>query len=92
MAIDPSLIAKVEAALRTAMREGKDLAPSIRLEEAAGRVAGHVLSDSLGALSPSARQDLIWKHLDAALTPYERTRISFIVTDTPDEHRVLTGS
>ena len=35
-------------------------------------------------MSPSDRQTRIWKSLDANLTPYERTRIIFIVADTPE--------
>jgi hypothetical protein len=35
------------------------------------------------------RQDRIWKHLGDALDPQERTKIVFIVTDTPEEWRVL---
>ena len=48
-------------------------------------------SGSFGSLSPSERQDRIWDFLDRELNEYERTRISFIVTDTPEEHRILTA-
>jgi hypothetical protein len=37
-------------------------------------------------MTQTARQDLIWKFLDKALTKSEATRISFIVTDTKQEH------
>jgi hypothetical protein len=34
-------------------------------------------------------QDQIWKFLDLRLTPFERTRVVFIVTDTPEEYDAL---
>ena len=91
IAIDPALKVKVERALKTAC--AGDPAPDIQLEDVPpDKVAGQVLSVSFLALSPTERQDRIWHHLDRELTPHERTRISFIVTDTPEEHRVLTGT
>jgi len=50
-----------------------------------------VLSGLLASQSASERQEHIWKHLDAHLTPFERTRIVFIVTDTPDEYKGAQG-
>jgi hypothetical protein len=91
MATDPELKKKVEEALKEAC--GPDQKHEIQLEDVPpDKVAGQVLSDSFSSLSPSERQDLIWKYLDKALNPFERTRVSFIVTDTPSEYRVLTGS
>jgi hypothetical protein len=48
-----------------------------------------VVSTAFDGLRPSLRQDLIWKHLDAALTAHEVVRISFIVADTPAERDAL---
>lgn len=91
MAIDPNLKAKVEHALRSACQP--DPTPVIELEDVPpDKVAGQVLSGSFGSMSPSERQDRIWLYLDQALTPAERTKISFIVTDTPEEHEALTGT
>jgi len=91
MALDPALKAKVEHALRDAC--AGDPAPNIQLEEVPpDKIAGRVLSASFAPLSPSDRQDRIWQYLDQELNPYERTRISFIVTETPEEHRILTGT
>ncbi len=53
---------------------------------AGGRYGGLVLWSGFAGTSPSERQDRIWATLDAALTPAERTKISFIVTDTAEEH------
>jgi hypothetical protein len=53
------------------------------------RVGGFVLSGSFARQSPSERQDHIWKPLDAHLAPFERTRVVFIVTDTPEEYQAL---
>jgi hypothetical protein len=91
MAIDPELRARIENALRAACTD--DPSPDISIEDVPpNRIAGHVLSKCFGPMSPSERQDAIWRELDAALSKYERTLISFIVTDTPDEYRILTGS
>ncbi|MGE0324441.1 MAG: hypothetical protein AB7K71_11125 [Polyangiaceae bacterium] len=76
---------KVEEALREAV--GEDA--KIVLDEDTGQVGGFVLSGSFAPLSPSARQDLIWDKLDLRLTPFERTRITFIITDTPEEYAAL---
>jgi hypothetical protein len=81
-----SLKTKVADALREAVGKGAH----IELEDApAEKVGGVVLSRKFAKLSPSERQDLIWKHLDEHLTPVERTRVMFIVTDTPDEYEAL---
>ena len=79
---------KVERALRKACED--DPQAVIQLEDVPpDKLAGHVLSGSFGPLSPSERQDRIWMHLDNALDAQERTKIVFIVTDTPDEWRIL---
>lgn len=81
-----SLKDKVTDALKEAVGDGAH----IELEDVAGdKVGGLVLSGSFGSQSPSERQDHIWKHLDAHLSPLERTRIVFIVTDTPEEYEAL---
>jgi len=91
MATDPELKAKVERALRSACEP--DQTPVIELEDVPpDKVAGQVLSGSFGSMSPTERQDRIWSYLDQALSPAERTKISFIVTDTPEEHKALTGT
>lgn len=61
----------------------------IQLDDAEDKVSGLVLSGSFASQSPDERQDRIWKHLEAHLTPFERTRIVFIVTDTPEEYEAL---
>jgi hypothetical protein len=81
-----SLKHKVEKALKKAVGKKAD----IRLEIVpANKVGGIVLSASFATESPSERQDRIWKSLDEHLTPLERTRVVFIVTDTPDEYEAL---
>jgi hypothetical protein len=81
-----SLKDKVFAALQEAV--GADA--QIVLDDAPGeKVGGLVLSGSFATQSPSERQERIWKSLDAHLSPFERTRIVFIVTDTPDEYAAL---
>lgn len=73
-----------------ALREAAGADARIELEDAAGdKIGGFVLSSSFSSQSPSARQDLIWKHLDAHLDRFERTRIVFIVADTPEEYEAL---
>ena len=81
-----SLKDKVAEALKEAVGEGAN----IQLDDVAGdKIGGLVLSGSFAGQSASDRQDLIWKHLDAHLSPFERTRIVFIVTDTPEEYEAL---
>lgn len=81
-----SLKDKVTEALKEAVGEGA----RIELEDVPGeKVGGLVLSGSFASQSPSERQDHIWKHLDARLSTIERTRIVFIVTDTPEEYEAL---
>jgi hypothetical protein len=81
-----SLKDKVAAALTEAV--GTDA--QIVLDDVPGdKVSGLVLSGSFASQSPSERQDRIWKSLDAHLSPFERTRIVFIVTDTPEEYAAL---
>jgi hypothetical protein len=84
--MEKSLKDKVADALKEAV--GNDA--RIELEDVPGeKVGGLVLSGSFARQSPSERQDHIWKHLDAHLSLFERTRIVFIVTDTPDEYEAL---
>ena len=79
---------KIEAALRKACLPDK--APVIELEASnVNRIGGRVISKRFAKLSQTARQDLIWKFLDKELTAQEATRISFIVTDTKQEHDAL---
>jgi hypothetical protein len=81
-----SLKDKVTDALKEAVGDSA----RIELEDAPGdKVGGLVLSGSFASQSASERQDHIWKHLDAHLSPFERTRVVFIVTDTPDEYEAL---
>jgi hypothetical protein len=81
-----SLKKKVADALKEAVGEGA----RIELDDAPGdKIGGLVLSGSFAAQSPSERQDHIWKFLDLRLTPFERTRVVFIVTDTPEEYEAL---
>jgi hypothetical protein len=81
-----SLKDKVAAALREAV--GAD--GHIELDDAPeGKVGGVVLSASFATQSPGERQDRIWRHLDAHLDTFERTRVTFIVADTPDEYEAL---
>jgi len=82
------LIEKVREALAEACKP--DAQPDIQLDSVEpAKVAGLVLSTTFIGLSPSERQELIWKSFDARLTPHERTRIIFIVADTPQEHAAL---
>lgn len=84
-----SLKDKVTDALREALGDGADIV----LEDVAGdTVRGQVLSDSFADQSPSERQDRIWRHLDAHLSSFERTRVIFIVTDTPEEYEALKSA
>jgi hypothetical protein len=81
-----SLKDKVTEALKEALGESAH----IELEDVpTDKVAGLVLSGSFASQSPSERQDRIWKHLDGHLSPFERTRVVFIVTDTPEEYDAL---
>jgi len=81
-----SLKDKVAAALKEAV--GADA--QIELEDVSGdKVGGLVLSGSFATQSPSERQDRIWQSLDRHLNSFERTRVVFIVTDTPDEYAAL---
>jgi hypothetical protein len=73
-----------------ALKEAAGADARIELEDAPGdKIGGLVLSASFATQSPSERQDHIWRHLDAHLSPFERTRVVFIVTDTPDEYEAL---
>ena len=91
MASALTLIDKVRGALVDACRPGP--APSIELEDVKpGKVAGLVLSSAFAGKSPSERQTLIWSFLESQLSPSEQTRVVFIVTDTPEEHRALASA
>ena len=86
--MEKPLIEKVRQALVAACTP--DPHPDIQLDPVEpDRVAGLVLSSTFVGLSPSERQARLWQCLDASLTPYERTRIVFIVADTPEEHAAL---
>ncbi len=81
-----SLKDKIAAALKEAV--GEDA--RIQLDDVLpDKVGGVVLSSSFASESPSERQDRIWTSLDAHLSPVERTRVVFIVTDTPEEYEAL---
>lgn len=56
------------------------------------KIGGVVLSERFARLSPTERQDYIWRYLDEALTPYERTRVVFIVTDTAEEYEAVRSA
>ena len=58
-------------------------------DEPGGKIGGVVLSGAFADQSPTERQDHLWRHLDAQLTPFERTRILFIVADTPEEYEAM---
>jgi hypothetical protein len=79
---------KIANALRKACLP--DRTPAIELETTAvNRVGGLVISKRFARMTPTERQDLIWRHLDQVLTPQEARRVSFIVTDTKEEHDAL---
>ncbi len=82
-----SLMNKVRAALKEAVgadaRIDLDVVPP-------DKIRGLVLSRSFAKQTPSERQDRIWKSLDKLLNRSERTRVVFIVTDTPDEYKALS--
>jgi hypothetical protein len=83
---EKSLKQKVTDALGEAL--GSDA--RIQLDDVApDKVAGLVLSGSFASQTPTERRDHIWKFLDLHLNPFERTRVVFIVTDTPDEYNAL---
>jgi stress-induced morphogen len=85
--MESKLKKKIEDALREACAPAR---VDVLLEDAGSdRVGGQVVSTAFDGLRPSQRQDLIWKHLEAALTAHEATRISFIVADTPAERDAL---
>ena len=84
----PELKEKIIAALKAACLP--DEAPDIRLDATSEKhVGGVVLSKVFEELDPAQRQDRIWQRLDAALSPHERTLISFLLTETPDEYEVV---
>jgi hypothetical protein len=73
-----------------ALKEAAGLDAHIELDEEPGdKVGGLVLSSSFADQSPTERQDKIWQHLDKHLTPFEQTRVIFIVTDTPEEYEAM---
>jgi stress-induced morphogen len=78
---------KIERALKLACEPQESeclLEPS-----GSDHIGGQVISDKFDGLTPSQRQDLIWGFLDEALSPYERTQISFILTATSGELSAL---
>ena len=81
-----SLKDKVAAALVEATGEDAH----VELEDVPDdMIGGFVLWHSFAPLSPTQRQDRIWKSLDERLTPLERARVVFIVADTPEEYATL---
>ena len=73
-----------------ALKEAAGADARIELDDEPGdKIGGIVLSGSFANQSPSERQDHIWKHLDERLSPFERTRVLFIVTDTPEEYEAM---
>jgi hypothetical protein len=83
-----SLKDKVTEALTEAL--GKEA--RIQLDDAGGEsIHGLVLSRFFANQSATERQDHIWKFLDQHLSPLERTRVVFIVTDTPEEYDALNA-
>ena len=86
--MDAGLKEKIVAAVRQACLPDEE--PDIRLEDTSDKhLGGVVLSKVFEGLAPAQRQDLVWDKLDAALSPYERTLISFLLTETPDEYEVV---
>lgn len=62
----------------------------IELDDVPGdRIGGIVLSATFATQSPTERQELIWTFLDEHLDTFERTRVVFIVTDTPQEFEAV---
>lgn len=86
--MEESLKQKVAAALAEACMP-EDESPDIQLDDTGNHIGGLVVSASFAGKSPHERQDRIWRLLDEHLSPHERTRISFILTETPEEHRAL---
>ncbi len=50
-----------------------------------GRVGGFVLARSFEGMEQLARHDLIWQHLEQALTADQQGKIISLLTLTPDE-------
>lgn len=89
--MEEELRRKVVDALRQACLP--DPKPDIRLEETgAEHLGGSVISTRFEEMAPSARQDVIWQQLDKALSPPERSRITFIVAETKEEHDELSDA
>jgi hypothetical protein len=86
--MDERLKQKIHEALsRACLPDDK---PDIRLEDTGtSHLGGAVISPRFKSMPPSARQDLIWEQLDKALTPFERTLITFLLTETPEEFAVV---
>ncbi len=81
-----SLLDKVADALKEAVGEDAHIELEVVPND---KIGGLVLSGSFASQSPSERQDRIWKSLDLHLSRFERTRVVFIVTDTPEEYETL---
>jgi hypothetical protein len=89
--MDANLRTRIERALLKACPD--DPTARINLEDVPpDKIAGYVLSTTFEKWSPSERQELIWKELDDSLSAAERTRIVFIVTDTPDEFEAIRNA
>ena len=81
-----SLKDKIVAALTAATGSNATVAID---EVEGGRYAGYVLWPGFIGTSPSERQDRIWEKLDEQLSVPERTKISFIITDTTEEYQSI---
>lgn len=88
--MDKVIIDKIFDALARLCADGEKPEDAIRLDVVGGtKVAGLVVSKSFERLTSLERQDRIWTHLDTALSPHERTLVTFIVAETPAEHDEL---
>jgi len=86
--MDQQLKDRVQQALLAACKD--DPKATVSLEDIPpDKVSGTVLSASFEPLSPTERQERIWEELDRALSPAERTRVVFIVADTPEEYAAI---
>jgi hypothetical protein len=77
---------KVVAALMEATGSNATIRFDDRLD---GMIGGLVLSDSFAGQPIAKRQRDIRKYLEAHLNVFERTRLVFIATETPEEHDAL---
>lgn len=81
---------KIVAALRPVLRVNERDDRLITLNRLSNHsVAGRVVSGSFDGETPYQRQERIWQHLEKALEPAERAKITFIAAETPQEHEEL---